>query len=489
MADVVFFSTMIQDKQTKASCNRSQVKGYDEAMKVKSNPQVHLDQRPKAKPQTVMVVDDSFTMRAIIQRELEASGYAVLTSSDGMEALAVLRWLEEPPDLITLDIDMPRMNGFACCEQLRAWEEDGIIGRAGAPLPILFVSANDTFENRSRGFHLGSLEFISKPFSPGDITAAVNKVLCPQSTYSGMTALVVDDNIGLRRMVGACLERVGIRIIEAENGLQAYELIKENLVQTDICIVDYDMPVMRGDEFIHLTRQFPAAEHLPMLSLSSAGETQAVLRMFRAGASDYLVKPFIAEELLARVQVHLQLRRHMKHLEEMNRNLYDKAVNDSLTGLRNKRFFQEAFEEMFARTLRSKSDISCLFFDLDYFKKVNDTCGHAFGDYVLQAIGQLVKANIRVGDLAARFGGEEFVVVLPYTGREQALAAAEKIRSTVEAYHFSDQGRHWPVTVSIGVSSLVADHPPSADSLLQLADQALYLAKGGGRNRVECHTL
>ena len=458
-------------------------------MKGKSGPTIHLDERLKPDPKTVMVVDDSATMRTIIQKELEVAGYTVITFSDGLEALAALRCLQQSPDLITLDIDMPRMNGFVCCEQIRSWEAEGIVGKNHSPIPVLFVSANDTFDSRSRGFHLGSLEFISKPFSRGDVTAAVNKVLRPQSTYSGMTALVVDDNVGLRRMVGSCLERIGIQVIEAENGRQAFELIKENLVQTDICIVDYDMPVMRGDEFIHLARQFPEAEHLPMLSLSGAGETQAVLRMFRAGASDYLVKPFIAEELLARVQVHLQLRRHMKNLEEMNRNLYDKAVNDALTGLRNKRFFQEAFEEIFARSVRSMSDISCLFFDLDHFKKVNDTCGHAFGDYVLKTIGHLVKNSIRIGDLAARFGGEEFVVVLPNAGIEQALIVAEKIRLVVESYHFSDQGRQWPVTVSIGVSSYLSDQPVNASSLLQLADQALYLAKDGGRNRVESHTM
>jgi len=265
--------------------------------------------------------------------------------------------------------------------------------------------------------------------------------------------------------------------------------MKENLAVIDIAIVDFDMPLMRGDEFIHLARQFPETEHLPMLSLSGADETQAVLRMFRAGASDYLVKPFIAEELLARVQVHLQLRRHMRYLEEMNKNLYDRAVNDSLTGLRNKRYFQEAFDEMFARVLRARGDVSCLFFDLDHFKQVNDTCGHAFGDYVLKTIGGLVKKNVRCGDLAARFGGEEFVVVLPNTNLDQAKFVAEKIRTLVEAHQFSDQGRHWPVTVSIGVASLLEDQPTSASGLLQLADQALYLAKDGGRNRVETHTM
>ncbi len=434
--------------------------------------------------QTVVVVDDSSTMRTVIQKELELAGFAVVTFSDGLEALSSLRWMHKPPDLITLDIDMPRMDGFSCCQQLREMEAQGVFGRGDSQIPVLFVSANDTFDNRSRGFHLGSLEFISKPFARGDIAKAVSKVLRPQSTFSGMTALVVDDNQGVRWMVGACLERIGLWVIEAENGRQAFDLIKEHLAQVDLVIVDYDMPVMRGDEFIHLTRQLPEAEHLPMLSLSGNGDTHAVLRMFRAGASDYLMKPFIAEELLARVQVHLQLRRHMRHLEEMNRNLYDKAVNDVLTGLRNKRYFQEAFEEMFARALRSRGDISCLFFDLDHFKKVNDTCGHAFGDYVLKTIGALVKKNVRFGDLAARFGGEEFVVALPNTGLDQAGFVAEKIRALVEAHTFSDQGRQWAVTVSIGVASLHFHQPATGQELLQQADKALYLAKDGGRNRV-----
>ncbi len=355
-------------------------------MKVHPLSELKLQKRETPGQQTVVVVDDSVTMRTVIQKELEVAGYSVITFSDGLEALSSLRWMQKPPDLITLDIDMPRMDGFACCQQLRELEAQGQFGNTGARIPVLFVSANDTFDNRSRGFHLGSLEFISKPFARGDVAAAVNKVLRPQSTFAGMTALVVDDSQGLRRMVGACLERIGLRVIEAENGRQAFELIKENLVQLDMVIVDFDMPVMRGDEFIHLARQFPEAEHLPMLSLSGTGDTHAVLQMFRAGASDYLMKPFIAEELLARVQVHLQLRRHMRHLEEMNKNLYEKAVNDGLTGLRNKRYFQEAFEEMFARAQRSRGDISCLFFDLDHFKKVNDTCGHGFGDYVLQTI-------------------------------------------------------------------------------------------------------
>lgn len=445
---------------------------------------------PKAKDsvvrQTVVVVDDSATMRAVIQKELEKAGFEVVTFSDGLEALSSLRWMHKPPDLVTLDIDMPRMDGFTCCQQLRQMETEGLFGHADDQIPVLFVSAGDTLANRSRGFHLGSLDFIAKPFRRGAVAAAVSKILRPQSTYVGMTALVVDDNQGIRQMVRSCLHGIGLAIVEANNGQQAYELVRQQIDTIDIAIVDCEMPVMCGDEFIHLTRQLPEAEHLPMLALSSMADANGILRMFRAGATDYLSKPFIAEELLARVQVHLQLRRHIRSLEELNKNLYEKAVNDGLTGLRNKRYFLEAFDEMFARAVRIGIDLGCLFFDLDNFKQVNDTCGHAFGDYVLKTVGDLVRKSTNSGDLAARYGGEEFVICLHNSSLEQARLIAEQLREQVEAFHFSDQGQSWPVTLSVGVASLRAHTPATASTLLQLADQALYTAKGSGRNRVVC---
>jgi two-component system cell cycle response regulator len=375
------------------------------------------------------------------------------------------------------------MDGFTCCEKIREQEAQGIFGAQKTSIPVLFVSANDTIENRRRGFQLGSMEFISKPFTRNNIATVVSRMIRPQFTFAGMTALVVDDNQGLRTMVSSCLQRIGLTIVEAENGQQAYDLLMEDINRIDLAIVDYDMPLMRGDEFIHLIRQLPETEHLPLLSLSASGETDAVLHMFRAGATDYLVKPFIAEELLARVQVHLQLRRHMCRLEARNKNLFEHAVNDKLTGLYNKRYFQAAFEEMFTRAKLIKADLSLLFFDLDFFKKVNDTHGHDFGDYVLKNVGALVKTKIRRGDLAARFGGEEFVIALPNTQLDDAMIAAEKIRAFIAGHLFNDQGRQWPVTVSIGVASLLHNKPESASGLLQIADQALYMAKNLGRNR------
>lgn len=436
-----------------------------------------------------MVVDDSSTMRTIIQKELEAVGYRVITFGDGLAALASLHWMQAPPDLITLDIDMPRLDGFGCCEKLREMEAGGLFGSSSARIPVLFVSANDTFANRSRGFQLGSLQFISKPFRRGDIADAVNRVLRPEQTFAGMTALVIDDNRSVRRMAGDCLATIGLSIVEAENGQQAFDLIAANPGLVDLAIVDHTMPVMRGDEFIHLARQIPELRHLPILALCASREANDMLQMFAAGCTDYLVKPFLAEELLARAQVHLQLRRHLLSLEESNKHLYDKSVSDPLTGLHNKRFFQKNLDELFLRARRIGLDLSCLFLDIDHFKRVNDSCGHGFGDYVLATMGHLIRETARRGDLAARFGGEEFVLLLPNTDLETARAMGDELRERVEGHHFSELGQQWPVTISIGIASLHSARPASAAGLLQQADQALYLAKSGGRNRVAVFCL
>jgi len=433
-------------------------------------------------PQTVVVVDESAAMP--IKEELEATGFDVLTYSDGAEAFSSLQGMQKRPDLIILNIDLPRMGGFAFCKKLREQESKGLFGNVKEHTPVLFISANDTFENRSRSFHLGSLEFIPLPFARGELAKTVSRMLQPQAAFAGMRVLVVDDNKGLRRMVASCLQRIGLLISEAANGRQAYEFVLDNPNLVDMAIVDFDMPVMRGDEFIHLIRQLPEGEHMPLLTLSSSTGSNIVLHMFRAGATDYLIKPFPSQELLARVKVHLQLRRHMRYLEETNRVLYEKAVSDKLTGLCNKQYFHEVFEELFTRSSRTKNDISCLFFDLDHFKKINDTCGHDFGDYVLRTIGTLVKNKVRSGDLAARFGGEEFVIILPNTSLDNAMVVAEKIRSLVAGHPFDYHGKKWSVTVSIGVASLLTNKPNSALGLLEQADQALYLAKNSGRNRV-----
>ena len=434
--------------------------------------------------QQVFVVDDSAPVRQSIRKQLEGGGYAVQSFCDGLELISCLCWMEDPPDLVIMDIDMPRLDGFSACRKLRQYEEEGRVAWSGNPLPVVLISANDTLDNRRRGFRLGCVDFIAKPFGPGEILQVVDSLLRPETTFAGMTALVVDDSQVVRYLVARCLARIGLQTREAEDGQAAYEMLCEQGLEVDLVIVDYRMPRMKGDEFVYLVRRCPETAQLPVLFLSSEGDSDHIITMFRAGASDYLVKPFISEELQARVKVHLQSRLYLSRLEEMNRNLYDLAVRDSLTGLHNRRYLMDFLNRIFSRIVRSGMDLGCVFFDLDHFKRINDSLGHDFGDYVLAEIGGLVRRLVREGDLAVRYGGEEFVLILPRAGLEACVGVAERLRTTIETHRFSSADRSCRVTISAGVATVLNDNPASAAELIQLADRLLYVAKSRGRNQV-----
>ncbi len=439
----------------------------------------------KKRQQQVFVVDDSATVRHSIQQQLEGGGYATVAFGDGLEMISSLRWMDAPPDLVIMDVDMPRLDGFSTCRKLRKYEEQGLLKWSGkTPLPVVLISSHDTLEHRRRGFRLGCLDFIAKPFTPAEILRVVDSFLRPETTFAGMSALVVDDSQVVRHLVSRCLAQVGLRAYQAEDGQAAYEMLCDQNLEVDLVIVDYRMPRMKGDEFVYLVRRCPETAQLPVLFLSSEEDSDHIITMFRAGASDYLVKPFIREELLARVKVHLQSRLYLARLEEMNRNLYDLAVRDSLTGLYNRRYLMDFLTRIFARIVRSGMDLGCVFFDLDYFKRINDSLGHDFGDHVLAEIGSLVRRQVRGGDLAVRYGGEEFVLVLPRTGLRACVGVAERLRASIEAHPFASRGKSCQVTISAGVATVLNDNPASANELIQLADRLLYVAKSRGRNQV-----
>ncbi len=439
----------------------------------------------KKKQQQVFVVDDSAEVRQSIQKRLEEGGYETVSFGDGLEMLTSLRRLDDPPDLVIMDIDMPRLDGFSTCRKLREYEARKQLNWSGRdPLPVLLISSDDTLENRRQGFRLGCIDFIAKPFSPDEILRSVNSFLRPETAFAGMSALVVDDSQVVRYLVGRCLARIGLQIHEAGDGQTAYEMLCDQNLDVDLVIVDYRMPRMKGDEFVYLVRRCPETAHLPVLFLSSEGDSDHIITMFRAGASDYLVKPFISEELQARVKVHLQSRLYLSQLEEMNRNLYDLAVRDSLTGLYNRRYLMDFLTRIFARIVRSGMDLGCVFFDIDHFKRINDSQGHDFGDHVLAEIGALVRRLVRGGDLAVRYGGEEFVLILPRAGLGACIGVAERLRSSIESHRFTSGDKSCRVTISAGVATVLNDNPASASELIQLADRLLYVAKSRGRNQV-----
>lgn len=438
--------------------------------------------------QTVLVVDDSSTIRTIIQRELANVGYEVLAAENGMEALAMIEWMTDLPDIITLDIDMPIMGGFEVCERLRAGKDSPSERKQlAAQVPIIFVSANDNLENRERGYQLEVIDFISKPFSPGDITQAIDRVLNPKEQFPGMRALVVDDAASVRRIIRSNLNRSGVEVVEAADGHEALALIEGEDGHFDIVIIDNLMPKMNGDELCRRLSKNARMEQVPKFFISSLNDKESILAFFKAGASDYLKKPFIAEELHARIETHLRVRKYVNQLEILNKQLEEQASHDGLTGLFNRRYFQEASERIFSEAHRYKQDLSCIMLDLDYFKKVNDNHGHAFGDLVLKGFAKLIDSRLRKSDIAARYGGEEFILFLPNTGADGAVYLAESIREKAEKHCYSDGTTELYVTSSIGVSSMLMGRAERPEDLMSQADEALYRAKERGRNRVEIY--
>jgi len=302
-----------------------------------------------------------------------------------------------------------------------------------------------------------------------------------------MTALVIDDSSSVRRVVQTILMRIGVTVLAASNGLEAIQIIEHFSGTLDLILTDYMMPEMCGDEVCKLVRQKPELDQVPILVVSAFSEKDLVLSFFKAGATDYLYKPFIEEELIARVEIHLRARQYVKQVEDLNKRLEHLARRDVLTGLYNRRYLQEALDREFALAVRQRHEFSCLIVDLDYFKKVNDTCGHAFGDLVLQEFAAILRVQSRKTDICARYGGEEFVVLLPRTNLESAAICAQKIRTAVELHIYKDSQHSRQVFCSIGVASLKAHTPDTGDRLVGMADKALYQAKENGRNQVRLY--
>ena len=294
--------------------------------------------------------------------------------------------------------------------------------------------------------------------------------------------LVVDDDPLSRRILEQVLVSSGCEVESAADGQEALAKVRQH--RPDVVVTDWQMPVMDGLTLCRILKGTEETRFTHVVMLSARGETESKVTGLETGADDYLVKPVEPVELQARVRVGLRLQRALADLAAKNEILEKLALTDALTGLANRRAFREALESELARVGRHGRPASLLFLDLDHFKAVNDTHGHAVGDEVLEGFARVLTRACRRGDLAARIGGEEFAVLLPATGRVPASLVAERIRRVVE---FHPLGRSVPVRVTVSGGVVATEDfpaPPAADELLRRADSALYRAKAEGRNRV-----
>jgi two-component system, cell cycle response regulator len=304
------------------------------------------------------------------------------------------------------------------------------------------------------------------------------------------TCLIVDDSLTIRRGLRLSLERLGLfdAFIEAKDGAEALEVAMPGGAvfsgpEVDVVLCDLVMPGIDGFAFLERFKQSPKYADVPVIVLTGQDAVDKKVRALEAGASDYLTKPFEPAELGARVKVHLHIKKLQDDLRAANDRLHQLAITDPLTGLYNRRHYMELMETELDRSRRHQNLLSILMVDVDHFKAINDTHGHQVGDKVLEAIASALQDSLRRHDVIARCGGEEFVVMLPQTGRVEAAAVGEKLRERIGALDLPEAD-HVPLSVSVGVACYPDQGVDAVDDLLKYADQALYRAKELGRDRV-----
>ena len=300
---------------------------------------------------------------------------------------------------------------------------------------------------------------------------------------SKFTVAIVDDDPAIRRLVRLYLRRSGYDTVEFTTGAEARELMPA--ASWDLAILDRRLPDLDGVVLAHEIKSNPNFRVRYVIMLTGEDDENQKVEGLDLGADDYITKPFQYPELLARIRAGKRIVDLQKELVETNKRLERLSITDGLTQLFNHRYLQDELARAFEESQRYLRPLSFAIIDIDFFKKINDTYGHAVGDEVLKRLSRLYQDSIRSTDLAARYGGEEFAVMMPETDLTDAISFAEKLRALVENTPIETQGGIVRPTVSIGVSSVPHSRIRSAKEMIVAADKALYRAKRAGRNQVQ----
>ena len=448
----------------------------------------------------ILVIDDIDANVRLLEAKLTADYYEVLTATDGVTGLAIAG--SELPDIILLDVMMPGMDGFQVCRRLK---EDPTTRH----IPVVLVTALDGRADRIAGLEAGADEFLTKPIEDIMLFARVRsltrlKVVLDElreREQSGRRVGVI--GAAANRMAGAG----GRVLIVDDNERQAQRLAAELAVEhrpviesdfdkahltargpVDLVILNTTSRGFDGLRFAAQVRSHEATRNLPILALIDPDDKSRAIKALDIGVNDVLARPIDPEELAARVRTQIKRKRYTDLLRTNLDQSLEAAVTDPLTGLHNRRYMTSQLDALVARAVRDGRPVATLLLDIDHFKKINDSFGHDAGDEVLREFAVRLASNVRAVDLPCRFGGEEFVVVMPETALEDAERIAERIRMHVSGAPFRIAGGRevLTVTISIGVAATLGpgDTP---ELLLKRSDEALYEAKASGRNRVIAH--
>ena len=292
--------------------------------------------------------------------------------------------------------------------------------------------------------------------------------------------LIIDDSESILFLLESILS-VDFKVVSANRVKKALEIIDQSF---NTIIIDLMMPEISGIDFIKRIRDNKKYEHIPIIVLTAKHNTEEdIAKLFELGANDYINKPFFSAELVARVKTHSKIKLLTENLIEVNKKLKYFATHDELTNVFNRNAIFDFLENELLRLKRTKSKLVVLMYDIDHFKNINDTYGHQVGDSVLIKIIKHIKEIVREVDLIGRYGGDEFLIILPDTDKKIAGEIGNRMLSKINIEKIRVNDKILKVTISIGLSEYINNE--NLDKFIERVDNALYNAKKNGRNCLE----
>ncbi len=441
----------------------------------------------------VLVVDDERANVVLTAIRLRSLGYEVFEASGGEAAIRMLRAMEV--DLVLSDVRMPEVDGFELVRRIR--DDPTLEG-----LPVVLVTGYDGPEERTHGLNVGADDFLAKPVNMAELQLRVQaqvrlhrlrrelrhrgRILHHPEVESGAAptgrVFVLEDDAQWSTLLTASLRAAGHTVESAADLRSGIEGIAR--AEPDVVLVDLGLPDGDGSRVIQRFRDVTRGRHAPAIVVVTAvDDEEQKLDCLRSGADDFVSKPISPMEVVARVGSQMRrIRASALAADQVEKALGD-AYTDALTGLYNRRYLDEDLVRRVAKAGTRDGSFAVALLDIDHFKRINDTWGHPAGDAVLRTVAKEIRGFLRTGDLECRYGGEEFVVILPSTSLGDAVLVAERLRGGIQSCELPSPLVAAKITASLGVAGWVPGE--DASSLLGRADHALYAAKRAGRNRVE----
>lgn len=410
----------------------------------------------------ILVVDDSESVLSVLKLEIEQhSDIEAIYAKSYQDAEIKMKEQHEEIHAALLDINLPDAPNGEVISLANLYN-----------IPVVVLTASLTKEVRNTIHKKDIIAYVLKN-TPASIKLALKAIKRTLNNYDA-TVMVVDDSKQYRTTLSSYLKQNHLNVVEAENGQIALDILNNNTQKISLVIVDYEMPVMDGLELTINIRERFSKYQLGIIAISSTDDKDIIADFLKFGANDYIVKPFAKNEVVTRINANLELLDLFEQISNM-------ANRDFMTGIYNRRYFFNIGGEIFLKAKKNNSPVAVATLDIDDFKRINDTYGHDVGDVAIKEIKTILDRHLIMPNLVARFGGEEFCILIDDITPEYLKELFGNIRRDFEENRIEIKGGNISYTVSFGIAYGISK---SLDDMVKLSDEALYDAKENGKNQI-----